>query len=437
MGVAKWGVMGLVALFASAPGWTGATAAAPPPSEWESRASWSEVVAALPKLRDWNAMFRGAMRCAVEDSGELSKCRVILETPVGMGVGSGLLSLAPKYRRKPPGAKGAREVVVAEGWAPFDTAGDWSRRPTSNDLRTVFPTEAFKKGISGSATIQCTATVQGALTDCLAIAESPAGMGFGSAAIALTPQFTMRPAIWKGQPTPSIISIPIGFKLFGPAPAAEGKRVVPPNLPWAEAPTYAEVAAAYPKKARAERTAGRATIACSMTREGRLTNCEAISVNPRNYGFDTAAKALAKSFRLQVTTPADVSAVRDLMVHLPFTFDPAMLDAAEPVVGKPNWAALPTGDAIVSAFEATKAKGTVRAQLRCIVQPGGGLGSCTVASEQPAGAGIAAAALTLVSSFKVTTWTAEGLPTVGGVIVVPLRYEPDGPPPASPPPAGH
>lgn len=436
MGGSKSGSVWLATLVASAPAWTSATAAEPPPSSWLSRASHEEVAAALPKLGGWSAMFRGAMRCAVEDSGELSKCRVILETPVGMGIGSGLLSLAPKYRRKPPGEKGAREVIVAEGWAPFDTPGDWSRRPTPNGLRTVFPTEAFKKGISGSATIQCTATVQGALTDCLSVEESPAGMGFGSAAIALTPQFTMKPPIWKGQPTPSIVSIPIRFKLFGPSSAEGGKRVVPPNLPWAEAPSYADVAAAYPKKARAERTAGRATIACTMTREGRLSNCEAISVNPRSYGFDTAAKTLAKSFRLQVTTPADVSAVRDLMVHLPFTFDPAMLDAA-PVVGKPNWAALPTGEAIVSAFEATKAKGTVRAQLRCIVQPGGGLGSCTVASEQPAGAGIAAAALTLVSSFKVTTWTAEGLPTVGGVIVVPLRYEPEGAPPVSPPPTGH
>lgn len=399
-------------------------------------ASREDVAAAIPAARSRDRFFRGVMRCAVEDTGELGKCRVVQETPVGMGIGSGLLSLAPKYRRKPPGTKGAREVVVSQGYAPFDKEGDWSRRPTASDLQTVFPTEAFKKGVSGTAVIECTATVQGALTDCVALEESPAAMGFGSAAIALTPQFTMRPAILMGRPTPSIIRIPIAFKLFGPAPVAQGKRVVPPNLPWVEAPAYADVAAAYPKKARAERIGGRATVACTMTREGRLSNCDAISVNPRNYGFDTAAKALAKSFRLQVTTPDDIAAVRDLMVHLPFTFDPGMLDAAAPVVGKPNWAALPTGEAIVAAFEATKAKGTVRAQLRCIVQPGGGLGDCTVASEQPAGAGIAAAALTLVSSFKVTTWTAEGLPTVGGVILVPLRYEPDDPP-ASPPAAGH
>lgn len=146
MGGSKSGSVWLATLVASAPAWTSATAAEPPPSSWLSRASHEEVAAALPKLGGWSAMFRGAMRCAVEDSGELSKCRVILETPVGMGIGSGLLSLAPKYRRKPPGEKGAREVIVAEGWAPFDTPGDWSRRPTPNDLAHGVPHRSLQKG---------------------------------------------------------------------------------------------------------------------------------------------------------------------------------------------------------------------------------------------------------------------------------------------------
>ena len=43
--------------------------------------------------------------------------------------------------------------------------------------------------------------------------------------------------------------------------------------------------------------------------------------------------------------------------------------------------------------------------------------------EQPAGLGFGAAAVALSSAFQVTAWTAEGLPTIGGKIRVPIRYE--------------
>lgn len=411
--------------------------AQPAPDEWASRASPAEIADAVPALRGRKDFFRGVMRCAVENSGELSNCRVIQETPLGLGIGPGLLSLAPKYRRKPPGEKGLREVNIAESWAPADKPADWSRRPTANDLRSVFPVEAYKRGISGSATIECVATLQGALTNCVSLEETPADKGFGGAAIALTPQFMMKPAMRDGAPALAIVRIPINFRTFGPAPMSEGKRVMPTNLAWAEAPTYADVVEAYPKKAREARVGGRATVGCTMTREGRLANCEVISSDPRQYGFDTAAKALAKRFRLEVATPKDAATTRDLMVHLPVTFDPMMLDQKEPVVGKPNWAALPSTDEVVAAFQALKATTTVRVQLTCVVQPAGYVSQCVTTSEQPVGIGAGAAALSLAPGFRLSTWSTEGLPVVGGTVRIPIRYEPDAPAKASPPAAGH
>lgn len=400
----------------------------------------STAWAVLPKGEDWRftpgpaaagaKLVRAVMRCAVADSGELKDCRIIRETPTASGMGAALLALAPKFRRKPPGPKDLRQIEIVNGWSSFDKPGDWLKRPTPMDLHAVFPTEAYKRGISGSATINCVATIQGALTDCVAVEEFPADQGFGGAAIALTPQFLMRPATLKGVPVPSIMSIPINFKMDGPAPISVAKRVAPANLAWTEAPTYADVAVAYPSKARAARVGGRATVACGMTKEGRLKDCETLSSSPKGMGFEAAARTLARQFRLEVRTPADLAAAKDIIVHLPITFDPAMLDQATPIVGKPNWAALPRGDEILASFQALKVDRTVRVQLRCVVQQAGYLSGCEVAAEEPKGSGAGAVALALAPRFRLSTWTAEGLPTIGASVTIPLRYEPEAGPQA-------
>ncbi len=165
-----------------------------------------------------------------------------------------------------------------------------------------------------------------------------------------------------------------------------------------------------------------------MTQEGRLASCDSLASEPQGYGFDTAAKALARQFRLQLLTPEDKTTARKIVVHLPFTFDPAMLTQSTPIIGKPSWASLPSGAEAQAAFQSLKQPGTIRAMLGCTVQAGGGLGDCSVESETPAGSGAGAAGLTLAPRFKVSTWTTEGLPTIGGTIRVPLRY--DGDPPA-------
>ena len=63
-------------------------------------------------------------------------------------------------------------------------------------------------------------------------------------------------------------------------------------------------------------------------------------------------------------------------------------------------------------------------QLGGAVQAGGGVGDCKVVSEDPGGVGLGDAAMALTGAFRLTTWTTEGLPTVGGRVRIPLRYEP-------------
>ena len=375
---------------------------------------------------------RATVRCAVGDQGDLVNCQLVQETPGGSGWGKAVLSLTAKYKRKPPTEKDSREATIVEGWYPMDKAPDWLRKPTADDLLTVYPTEAFRRGQNGKAIISCLNTVQGKLTECVALDESPAGAGFGGAAIALTPQFLMRPAMLGGKPVVSMIRIPINFITFGPAPSSStSKKVAPPNLAWADAPSYAEVAAAFPKKAREEHRSGRVTLACGMNEQGRLKECVVATSDPKGYGFDAAAKTLAKRFGFPVATDADRKATHQLVIHLPITFDAATLDQAAPVVGKPTWASIPSDRQISAAFGQLKVTGTARVRLTCVVQPGGTVSDCAVVSEAPAGAGLGAAALSLAPAFRLSTWTTEGLPVVGGTIGIPLRYDADAAP-ASP-----
>ncbi len=362
------------------------------------------------------------MSCHVEADGALSNCKLIKDSPPSARLGLLLLSTSTMYRRRPPVVGDPREMAVVLDWHDYDRRADWVRKPSSDDILAVWPTGALKQGISGEAIINCAVTNQGAVSDCVVTEETPTGLGFGAAAIALTPQFRMKPATWKGVPVVSMVSVPVRFHGPGPGRSLTGEsKVLPVNLAWATAPSHVDVLAAYPKRALAKGVGGRSTLACEVSRDGRLKACAAIEPDRTNFGFDTAALSLAKQFRLNVVTPEDVAATTKLVVHLPFTFDPAMSDQRQPIVGKPTWARLPSGQEMQTAFQKLDTPGTVRTVLNCTVEQGGTLGGCEVDSESAPGAG--AVALTLMPRFKVSTWTMEGLPTVGGTIRVPLRYE--------------
>jgi hypothetical protein len=61
--------------------------------------------------------------------------------------------------------------------------------------------------------------------------------------------------------------------------------------------------------------------------------------------------------------------------------------------------------------------------MNCTIGSGGVLQACNPESEEPAGYGFGAAAAGLAGKLRVKPWTAEGLPTVGGLVRVPLRYD--------------
>ena len=82
---------------------------------------------------------------------------------------------------------------------PVITHPDWVQQPTGAQLMRAYPNQAIERGITGSASLSCLVRVNGTLTDCQVVSETPARMGFGRAAISLSRYFRMSPRTVDGQ----------------------------------------------------------------------------------------------------------------------------------------------------------------------------------------------------------------------------------------------
>lgn len=321
----------------------------------------------------------------------------------------------------------ALAAAISTPSAAQDRDADWLKRPTPAMLKEVFPSEALRKARSGVATISCTVTVQGMTRDCTVLSEKPADLGFGGAALALTPQFVFRPALRGGVAVESIVRFPITFDLSGMTPqprAAQGDKIFT-NLPWRRAPSFEQVLAAYPEKARSTKTGGVAILDCRIDKDGGVSKCQTIREQPTGYGFAAAAKSLSPLFATPVETKGGGTAA-GARAHVNVTFAASALDGAAPVIGKPKWAALPQiNDVAAVAPAAAKAAKVYKARvvMTCKVVAQGVVEGCEVRSTEPPGLGYDQAALMLSKYFRLAVWTEEGLPTVGGTVTIPVRFD--------------
>ncbi|RAK58777.1 hypothetical protein DJ021_02650 [Phenylobacterium hankyongense] len=329
-------------------------------------------------------------------------------------------------------------LILALAFAPAsafaaDTPPTWLRKPRTDDLLSVWPRGALSRGVGGKAVLVCTVTVEGALRDCGVASETPPGEGFGTAAIAVTVQFVMRPAMKDGKPVETRASftidfpepaLPIASHIKGDRDAARYSPEVT-LLPWAEAPSFADVLAAYPEKARAEKVGGKASFDCTVLKTGRLYGCDLLGDDPRGYGFGKAAHSLMSKFLSPQAGPPD-RPLTGQHVHVPVTFSVDALNNPKPVIGRPHWTALPAPEDLAAVYPAAASKAGIlkaRVVLLCGVGAGGGLADCRWESEDPAGYGIGQATIDLVKTFRLSIWSAEGLPIIGGTVRVPIRYD--------------
>ncbi len=141
--------------------------------------------------------------CNATNNGVVETCELVSETPEGYGFGQSALRIVRRGQLI-PSADGQPyrnfQITVPFGLdtgepddaeAPPAPRAIWKSAPSPR--ARDFPSEASYAGVSGTASITCTASPEGIPQGCFIASETPAGYGFGEAAMRIVRRARLQP----------------------------------------------------------------------------------------------------------------------------------------------------------------------------------------------------------------------------------------------------
>jgi TonB family protein len=361
--------------------------------------------------------------------------------------------VSPLVVEPPPASTPPAATIVVPS---DDTAG-------GGHWASVWPIGAYEARISGHVTLTCGVNQIGLAEWCKVASETPAGRGFGQAALEMRPTFKLKPPVGAdGGPTDAVLNIAVDFNAPNPiidfgrnyegGPTGERAGAPPIGRPqqetsditewrgplvrrsvamlnnpiWVKTVGYDDVLRAYPPKAPG--VEGYVVAHCEVRSGGALAFCQVIKEDPEDKGFGKAALKLASQFRVSpdwVKAPGHA----DLWVDLPIRF-PASAPSGARTVSAPYWIAGFDPDQALKLFPpeaATKGVTTGRGVAKCVVEQDGSLSDCAAEPGEPDGLGFSDAAVRLASTMRMNPWTVDGEAVDGAVVRlgVKLTLKPD------------
>ncbi len=136
-----------------------------------------------------------AIQCNVTAQAAVNGCVILSEDPPNLGFGDAALKMAASFQMTPKTVDG--KPVDGGSFATrirfnYDGETQWVRRPTEDELLAAWPEGA--RGVPGRVVMNCDTDSKGHVFLCQVTRETPTGLGFGAAAMKLSPGFVLTPA---------------------------------------------------------------------------------------------------------------------------------------------------------------------------------------------------------------------------------------------------
>jgi TonB family protein len=304
----------------------------------------------------YNARVNGqvSLSCWIDAHGLAETCRVVEETPKGLGFGKAALELRPTFKlapaKGPDGPIGSTMTIVLHFKAPnsqfgVGAPGDdsipsgtgtsgalgeglqvqnalamrpvtmldrpiWARAATFEDLANAYPAQA--DGVEGYAVDHCQVLKDGSLTNCQTIKETPDRLGFGKAALGLASRFRVAPE-WTRAPDRGDLWVDLPIRFEPPGPTSTRWVAAPIWLVGVDPDSAPKL---FPPEAAAKGlTSGVGVARCTVQADGSLTDCAPETADPDGLGFSDSVVRLASVMKMNPWT-ADAAPVNGALVEV-------------------------------------------------------------------------------------------------------------------------